>query len=112
MPTAYHNIAGKQGATLTRQITVAESDGVTPFDFTGWTLRGQLREIVTDEKVADFTVTSSSAGVVDCELSATDTSALTPATDWNYYYDIEAEAAGVVHCLAEGKAKFAKNATT
>lgn len=112
MPTAYHNIAGKQGATLQRTITVTEADGTTPFDFTGWTLRGQLREIGSNAKAADFAVTSPALGSVDYGLTAEQSALLTPSTSWNYYYDIEAEADGVVHCLAEGNAKFSKNATT
>ena len=83
------DIEHDQGSTFQWDITVYDTDGVTPLDLTGYTVRSQMRRKYLDvNPAASFNITYPDAlnGIVRLGLSAAETAALTRG---RYFYDIE-----------------------
>jgi hypothetical protein len=68
------SISVKRGDTFTLDFALTESDGTTPLDMTGWTVRSQVRRRKT--LVADLVFTAIDAAAGTFRLACADT------TDW------------------------------
>lgn len=83
------NISVDQGSTFTTEITLMQSDGVTPIDLTGFTLRSEIRKTYQSTTVtASFllTVLDVVGGKIRLELLDTTTEAIKKG---RYVYDVE-----------------------
>lgn len=97
MAAAVVNLYCEQGATLYREVTVAGNA------YTGYTARGQVRDVCSGGKVVDLTCTvtsdTSTALVFTIALTAAQTALLTaPGNRYSnvtrYCYDVELVKAG------------------
>lgn len=100
-----YNIVAEQGSTYKLDFTIS-IDG-TPWDFTGYIVRMQVRaDYNTSAKLIEATtsndkITANAAGRIQVTVSATEMSSV-PAGRW--VYDIEVESAGgEVTRVLEGK---------
>jgi hypothetical protein len=91
MAADWFDIDIDQGSTFVWDITVYDTDGVTPLDLSGYTVRSMLRKRYDDVNPSEtFNITYPDAinGKVRLLLSATETAALLKG---RYVYDIELE---------------------
>lgn len=110
--TTKYNFTLNQGETFDTTFTVLLADR-RPFDLTGYSVRGQVREQYTSNTVLlqfDIEVVDPASGKVRCMASATDTAALS----FNKaVYDLEAEhdATGKVIRLVQGVITLSREVT-
>lgn len=98
---AKQNLSMTRGDTESVVLTMT-SNGTTPINITGRTYRAQIRATKDSSTIAASfacTVTDGAAGEVTCVLTANQTSALTPGTQ---YWDLEETNAGVVSTIVAG----------
>ncbi len=102
-----------QGTTYTNNITVYQSDGITPMNLTGYTVASKMRKNHTSSTSHDITsvlVAPLSSGVIKFSLTSVETAAIKAGY---YYYDAEitSGATGTVTRVIEGKIHIKPNIT-
>ena len=107
-----YDIEFDQGSTFQWDITVYNTDGVTPLDISSMTVRSMLRKQYSDAaptETMNITYPNAALGQVRLTLSAAETAAMLKG---RYVYDVELEdAVGVVVKLYKGYAIVYPEAT-
>ena len=99
------NLVIDQGSTFTANVFL-ETTQSTPWNLTGWSVRGQMRKSYnSDDATATFTAShDGKGGKITITLTATQTAAIKKG---DYLYDLEIYQGDpeVVHRVVEGKIK-------
>ena len=109
------NLTIDQGSTFSVDIDVTDADGdalnLTSYNASG-NVRGQMRKTYTSSTKTDFTcsITNESGGVVNIQLSPTQTNALKAG---RYVYDVEIEhnSTNAVTRIVEGQIEVTPGVT-
>lgn len=111
MPATLFNIVDTQGDTVRVRFPIVDDVGA-PYDLTGCTVRGRVKEAVpTDDSptVANFVSESTTGGVAVLLLSAATTAPLVGV----FSYDVEVvDPAGEIDTVFRGTLTFAQQITT
>ena len=114
MAAANYKLFIEQGSTLTRSVSLKNTDG-TAYDLTGATIAGEIRQTATAvTKIIDLTVTISAPatlGQFTISLTATQTAGLPVVANTGpeiiptlYAYDVQMTNGAVVTRLFQGEA--------
>jgi hypothetical protein len=115
MPASIYNIICEQGATLERNLTFRDGNGLL-VNLTGFSAQMQVRPTVTSSTVTlelstlnNRIVLGGQAGTITLNVPATTTATLAPG---DFVYDLELTSPnGVVRRLVEGKFKVKPEVT-